>query len=135
MQDEAAGAGDAPEQQEVVEDSDAPDQHEDAGDKEESILGNLSPISGDASTMDTEEYNRAMKELEDEEHDEEESAPPKEVFATMTGLEQGTDKEITLPTPWRQVRPTTRLRNGCDSASCRNPRSICPQRSSSIKQA
>jgi hypothetical protein len=54
-------------QVEATGDSDAPDQQEDAGDKEESILGNLSPISDNASTMDTEEYNRLTKELEDEE--------------------------------------------------------------------
>ncbi|XP_071685452.1 uncharacterized protein [Lolium perenne] len=99
MQDAAAGTGDAPEQQEVVGDSDAPDQQKDAGDKEESILGNLSPISGDACTMDTEEYNHAMKESEDEEQAEAESAPPKEVFATIIGLEKGTDEETTPSDP------------------------------------
>jgi hypothetical protein len=99
MQDEAAGSGDAPEQQEVVGDSDVPDQQEDAGGEEESILGNLSPISDDASTMDTEDYNRAMKELEDDEQAEAESAPPKEVFTTIIGLEQGTDKETTPSDP------------------------------------
>jgi hypothetical protein len=49
--------------------------------------------------MDTEEYNRARKELEDEEQAEAESAPPKEVFTTITGLEQGTVKETTPSDP------------------------------------
>ncbi|KAK1680061.1 hypothetical protein QYE76_040909 [Lolium multiflorum] len=35
-----------------------------AGDPEESILGNLSPNSDDASSIGTEEYNRLTKELE-----------------------------------------------------------------------
>jgi hypothetical protein len=67
MQVGATGDSDAPYQQEIPGDSNASDQQEDVGDKEESILGNLSPISDDASTMDTEEYNRLTKELEDEE--------------------------------------------------------------------
>jgi hypothetical protein len=41
--------------------------------------------------MDTEEYNRLTKELEDSETAEAESTPPKEVLVTLTGLEQGTD--------------------------------------------
>nr|XP_051229488.1 uncharacterized protein LOC127347329 [Lolium perenne] len=93
VQDEAAGAGDAPEQQEVVGDSDAPEQPEDAGEAEESILGNLSPISDDASTMDTEEYNRLTKELEDEEAAEAESAPPKQVLATLAALDQQEEED------------------------------------------
>jgi hypothetical protein len=90
MQVEATGDSDTPDQQGVAGDNNAPDQQEDAGDKEESILDNLSPLSDDASSMDTEEYNRVMKELEDEEKAEAESAPPKEVLVTLTGLEQGT---------------------------------------------
>jgi len=69
------GAG--PMQVEAVGDSDAPYQQEDAGDKEESILGNLSPTSDDATTLDTEEYNRLTKELEGDQKAEAESAPPK----------------------------------------------------------
>jgi hypothetical protein len=99
MQDEAAGAGDAPEQQEVVGDSDAPEQQEDAGEAEESILGNLSPTSDDASSMDTEEYNCVTKELEDAEKAEAESTPPKEVFATIIGLEAETDEEANSSDP------------------------------------
>nr|XP_051191040.1 uncharacterized protein LOC127304389 [Lolium perenne] len=93
MQVEATGDSDAPDQQEATGDSDAQDQQEDARDKEESILGNLSPESDDVSTMNTEEYDRAMKELTDEEAAEAESAPPKQVLATITGLEQETEEE------------------------------------------
>jgi hypothetical protein len=45
--------------------------------------------------MDTEEYNHLTKELEDLETAEAESAPPKEVLVTLTGLEPGTDTEAT----------------------------------------
>jgi hypothetical protein len=93
MQVEATGDSDVPDQQEAAGDSAAPDHQEDAGEKEESILGNLSPTSDDVSTMNTEEYNRAMKEFEDEEAAEAESAPPKQVLATITGLEQEADEE------------------------------------------
>ncbi|KAK1627792.1 hypothetical protein QYE76_002107 [Lolium multiflorum] len=95
MQVEAAKNSDTLDQHEAAGDNNAQDQQEEAGEKEESILGNLSPISDDASSMDTEEYNRAMKELEDEEKAEAESAPPKEVLVTLTGMEQGTDAEAT----------------------------------------
>ena len=57
MQVEATGDSDTPDQQEVAGDNNAPDQQEDAGDKEETILDNLSPLSNDASSMNTEEYN------------------------------------------------------------------------------
>ncbi|KAK1606313.1 hypothetical protein QYE76_029986 [Lolium multiflorum] len=63
MQVEAPGNSNAPDQQEAVGDSDALGQEE-SGDKEESILGNLSPISDDASSIGTKEYNRLTKELE-----------------------------------------------------------------------
>jgi hypothetical protein len=41
--------------------------------------------------MDSEEYSRLMKEMEDKEKAEAESAPPKQVLATVTGLDEGTD--------------------------------------------
>ncbi|KAK1648669.1 hypothetical protein QYE76_066474 [Lolium multiflorum] len=47
----------------AVGDSDTPGQEE-AGNPEESILGNLSPNSDDASSIGTEEYNRLTKELQ-----------------------------------------------------------------------
>jgi hypothetical protein len=119
MQVVAAGNCDTPDHQKVAGDNNAPDQQEDAGDKEESILDNLSPLSDDASSMDTEEYNRVMKELEDEDKDEAESAPPKQVLVTLTGLEQRTDAEATplnagIPGP---SNPETRKE--CAIASCR----------------
>jgi hypothetical protein len=97
MQVEAAGNNVTSDQHDVAGDNNVPDQQENAGDKEESILENLSPLSDDASSMDTEEYNRSMKELEDEEKAEAESAPPKQVLATVTRLEQGADPETTPP--------------------------------------
>jgi hypothetical protein len=50
---------------------------EGTGNNEDSILENLSPLSADAPSMDSEEYNALMKELEDKEKAESESAPPK----------------------------------------------------------
>jgi hypothetical protein len=76
-------------QVEDAEDNNASGQQEGARDKEDSILENPSPLSGDASSMDSEEYNRLMKEMEDKEKAEAESAPPKQVIATVTGLEEG----------------------------------------------
>jgi hypothetical protein len=85
MQVEAAGGNNALNQQ------------EDAGDNEVSILENLSPLSGDASSMDSEEYNRLMKEMEEKEKAEVESAPPKQVLATVRGLDEDSDSEKTPP--------------------------------------
>nr|XP_051190081.1 altered inheritance of mitochondria protein 21-like [Lolium perenne] len=59
----APGNNVAPDLQEAVGDSDTPGQEE-AGNPEESILGNLSSNSDDASSIGTEEYNRLTKELE-----------------------------------------------------------------------
>ncbi|KAK1697110.1 hypothetical protein QYE76_013807 [Lolium multiflorum] len=81
---------------------------EDAGEAEESILGNLSPISDDASTMDTEEYNRLTKELEDEEAAAAESAPPKQVLATLASLdhqEEEDENSQSDPQPSHTVSP------------------------------
>ncbi|KAK1650907.1 hypothetical protein QYE76_068712 [Lolium multiflorum] len=60
--DEAPENAVASDQQEAVGESDAPGQ-EGVGNPEESILGNLSPNSDDASSMDTEEFNRKLEEL------------------------------------------------------------------------
>ncbi|KAK1694518.1 hypothetical protein QYE76_011215 [Lolium multiflorum] len=62
LQVEGPGNNVAPDLPEAVGDSDAPGQEE-AGNPEESILGNLSPDSDDASSIGTEEYNRLTKEL------------------------------------------------------------------------
>jgi hypothetical protein len=98
MQVEAPGDSNALDQQEAVGDSDAPGQ-EDAGDKEESVLGNLSPTSHDASSMDTEEYNRALKELGGDGQSEAESAQAKEVLATIAALEQEAEDETNPSDP------------------------------------
>jgi hypothetical protein len=44
----------------------APGQQEDVGDNEDSILENLSPLFGDASSIDSEEYNRLMDGVQGE---------------------------------------------------------------------
>jgi hypothetical protein len=106
MQVEATGDNDAPDQQDAARDIDVPDQQVDDGDKEESIQGKLSPTLDGVSTMNTEEYNRVMKELEDEEAAKAESAPPKHVLATITGLEQEADEEVT-PTDVGLLGPST----------------------------
>jgi hypothetical protein len=93
MHVEAPRDSNAPDQQEAVGDSDAPRQQENARDKEESTLGNLSPTSDVASSMDMEEYNRALKELGGDEQSEAEFAHPKEVLATIVGLEQEAEDE------------------------------------------
>jgi hypothetical protein len=95
MQVEATRNIDAPDQQDAAGESKALEQQEDAGEVEESILGNLSTTSDDASSMDTEEFNKALKELEGEEEAEAESAPPKQVLATITGLGEDADEEET----------------------------------------
>ncbi|KAK1649244.1 hypothetical protein QYE76_067049 [Lolium multiflorum] len=71
-------------QVEAAEDNSALNQQEDAGDNEVSILENLSPLSGDTSSMDSEEYNRLMKEMEEKEKAEVEYASPKQVLATFS---------------------------------------------------
>ncbi|KAK1677051.1 hypothetical protein QYE76_037899 [Lolium multiflorum] len=122
MQDEAAGTDDAPEQQEAAGASSASDQQEDAGDVEESILGNLSPTSDDASSMNTEEFNKALKELEGEEEAEAESAPPKQVLATITGLGEDANEEetptgVALPRASTSDTPPSRPRRRATSES------------------
>ncbi|KAK1616040.1 hypothetical protein QYE76_021557 [Lolium multiflorum] len=111
LQVEALGNNVAPDLPEAVGDSDAPGQEE-AGNPEESILGNLSPNSDDASSIGTEEYNRLTKELAIGEEDggdssmnteefnrkleelgggeqaEVESAQPMQVLATVAPLDQ-----------------------------------------------
>jgi hypothetical protein len=49
--------GTGPMEVDDVGDNNVPDQQEGARDKEDSILENLSPLSSDASSMDSEEYN------------------------------------------------------------------------------
>ncbi|KAK1697021.1 hypothetical protein QYE76_013718 [Lolium multiflorum] len=111
LQVEGPGNNVAPDLPEAVGDSNAPGQEE-AGNPEESILGNLSPNSDDASSIGTEEYNRLTKELAIGEEDdgassmnteefnrkleelgggeqaEVESAQPMQVLATVAPLDQ-----------------------------------------------
>ncbi|KAK1626676.1 hypothetical protein QYE76_000991 [Lolium multiflorum] len=73
-------------------DNATPDQQEAVGESsdpgEESILGNLSPISGDTPSMDTEEFDRKVKEFGYGDQPEVESAQPKQVLATLAALDQ-----------------------------------------------
>jgi hypothetical protein len=85
VQDEAPENAVAPDQQEAVGESDAPGQ-EGAGNPEESILGNLSPMSGDS--MDTEEFDRKVKEYGYGEQPDVESAQPMQVLATVAQPDQ-----------------------------------------------
>ncbi|KAK1683497.1 hypothetical protein QYE76_044345 [Lolium multiflorum] len=104
---------------------------EEAGNPEESILGNLSPDSDDASSIGTEEYNRLTKELAIGEEDdgassmnteefnrkleelgggeqaEVESAQPMQVLATVAPLDQpDTEDEASNSSPGpSNVRP------------------------------
>ncbi|KAK1626875.1 hypothetical protein QYE76_001190 [Lolium multiflorum] len=74
------GAG--PEQVEAPENGADPDQAEPVGESEapveESILGNLSPISGDTPSMDTDEFNRKLGEYGFGDQPEVDSAQPKQ---------------------------------------------------------
>jgi hypothetical protein len=94
-QQDAAGNDNALDQQEAAGNDNAPGKQESARDDEESVVNNLSPVFGDASSLGSEEYNRMMKELEDKEKAEVESTPLKQVLATITGREQGPDPEET----------------------------------------
>jgi hypothetical protein len=113
MQVEEAGEDNAPDQQEAV------------GENDNSIFENLSRLSGDSSSVDSEDYNRLMKEMGDKDKDEVEPAPPREVLATVIGLDEGSDSEKTPPgaripgpldprAPYRvRTRTTPELRQGC----------------------
>jgi hypothetical protein len=80
-----------------VRENNSSDQQEGSGYNEDSILENLSPLSGDAASMDSNEYNRLMKDMEDKEKAEVESTPPKHVLATVTGMDEDDDSEKTPP--------------------------------------
>jgi hypothetical protein len=116
-----AGSGDTPEQHEAAEDSSEPYQQEEAGDVEESILGNLSPASNYTSSMNTEEFDQALKDLEGEKEADAESAPPKQVLATITGLGEDADEETpaaaALPIVSNSDTPPSRPRRRAASES------------------
>jgi hypothetical protein len=60
--------------------------------------------------MDSEEYNRLMKEMEEKEKAEVESAPPKQVLATVRGFDEDSDSEKTPPNaavPGRPIKEVT----------------------------
>ncbi|KAK1681526.1 hypothetical protein QYE76_042374 [Lolium multiflorum] len=102
----------APDQQEAVGESGAP--------VEESILGNLSPISGDTQSMDTEEFDRRVKEYGYGAQPEVDSAQPKQVLATVAALgENGSETADTQsdPQPSRRGSPMSRERPRRDSSS------------------
>ncbi|KAK1604922.1 hypothetical protein QYE76_028595 [Lolium multiflorum] len=102
----------APDQQEAVGESGAP--------VEESILGNLSPISGDTQSMDTEEFDRRVKEYGYGAQPEVDSAQPKQVLATVAALgENGSEAADTQsdPQPSRRGSPMSRERPRRDSSS------------------
>ncbi|KAK1593557.1 hypothetical protein QYE76_017479 [Lolium multiflorum] len=95
----------------------APDQQEAVGESgspvEESILGNLSPISGDTQSMDTEEFDRKVKEYGYGAQPEVDSAQPKQVLATIAALgEHGSEAADTQsdPQPSRRGSPMSRER-------------------------
>ena len=77
------GAG--PEQVEAPENGADPDQAQLVGESEapveESILGNLSPISGDTPSMDTDEFNRKLGEYGFGDQPEVDSAQPLSRFS------------------------------------------------------
>ncbi|KAK1601230.1 hypothetical protein QYE76_016758 [Lolium multiflorum] len=117
-----AGAG--PEQVEAPENNAAPDQQEAVGESgtpaEESILGNLSPISGDTQSMDTEEFDRKVKEYGYGAQPEVDSAQPKQVLATVAALgENGSEEAGTQsdPQPSHHGSPMSRERPRKDSSS------------------
>jgi hypothetical protein len=83
-----------PSQAEGAEDSEYP---EGSRNNEDSILENLSPLSVDASSINSEEYDALMKEMKDREKADAESAPPKHVFATVVGLDEDGELEKTPP--------------------------------------
>jgi hypothetical protein len=109
------GAG--PEQIEAPENGANPDQAQPVGESEapveESILGNLSPTSGDTPSMDTEEFNRKLGEYGFGDQPEVESAQPKQVLATVSE-DANTQSD---PQPSHQGSPMSRERPRKDSSS------------------
>ncbi|KAK1648151.1 hypothetical protein QYE76_065956 [Lolium multiflorum] len=118
------GVGAGPVQVEVPENNAAPDQQEAVGESEtpaeESILGNLSPISGDTQSMDTAEFDRKVTELGYGEQPEVDSVQPKQVLATVAALgEDGSEAADTQsdPQPSHHGSPMSRERPRRDPSS------------------
>jgi hypothetical protein len=78
-------------------DSNKSEHQEGAGDNDDSILDSFSPLSEDISPMASEEYERYCKELEDAEKADGESSPPKQVFATLAGIDDEDDNTEKTP--------------------------------------
>jgi hypothetical protein len=116
------GAG--PEQVEAPEHNADLDQVELVGESEapveESILGNLSPISGDTPSMESDDFVRKIREYGYSDQPEVDSAQPKQVLATVAALGQTGSEEATNqsdPQPSRQGSPMSRERPRRDSSS------------------
>ncbi|KAK1642835.1 hypothetical protein QYE76_060640 [Lolium multiflorum] len=116
------GAG--PEQEEAPEHNADPDQAELVGESEtpveESILGNLSPISGDTPSMESDDFVRKIREYGYSDQPEVDSAQPKQVLATIAAQGQTGSEEPTSqsdPQPSQQGSPMSRVRPQRDSSS------------------
>ncbi|KAK1641965.1 hypothetical protein QYE76_059770 [Lolium multiflorum] len=116
------GAG--PEQVEAPENGADPDQAQPVGESEapveESILGNLSPISGDTPSMESDDFVRKLEEYGLGDQPEVDSAQPKQVLATVAALGQtGSGDQVSQsdPQPSHQGSPMSRVRPQRDSPS------------------
>ncbi|KAK1630203.1 hypothetical protein QYE76_004518 [Lolium multiflorum] len=116
------GAG--PEQVEAPEHNADPDQAELVGESEtpveESILGNLSPISGDAPSTESDDFVRKIREYGYSDQPEVDSAQPKQVLATIAAQGQtgsGDQASQSDPQPSQQGSPMSRVRPQRDSSS------------------
>jgi hypothetical protein len=83
---------------EDVGDNNGSEQPEDAGDNDDSLLDDLNPLADDVSPMPSEEYDAWCKQLDAEEADGE-SSLPKQVFATLVGLDDEDEEENSDKTP------------------------------------
>jgi hypothetical protein len=119
---QAVGAG--PEQVEAPEHNADPDQAQLVGESEapveESILGNLSPISGDTPSTESDDFVRKIREYGYGDQPEVDSAQPKQVLATIAALGQtGSGDQVSQsdPQPSHQGSPMSRVRPQRDSPS------------------
>jgi hypothetical protein len=85
-------------QLEDVGDNNGSEQSEDAEDNDDSLLDDLNPLADDVSPMPSEEYDAWCKLLDAEEADGE-SSLPKQVFATLVGLDDEDEEENSDKTP------------------------------------
>ncbi|KAK1699018.1 hypothetical protein QYE76_015715 [Lolium multiflorum] len=106
-----------PEQEEAPENIADPVQAQPVGESkapgEESILGNLSPISGDTASMESDDFVRKLEEYGRDDQPEVDSALPKQVLATVAPLEEqeGEDENTASdPGPSNVGSPLDRIR-------------------------